>query len=145
MGFNATYFGKLGLFKIAEIICLVIAFATYESQLPNVSISSRTSLLNYYLAIMMVTCALFAIWFLINCFGLIRKSNVLGVSLLHVTLGCMIFAPSCILVHRVAAFPQFYNASLKTSVAFGIISSVFIYIDALFHHVIAASESSGTA
>lgn len=146
MPLDTTYLRKLGLFKIAEIICLAIAFATYESQLSDVSITLRPSVLNYYLTSIMVTCALFVIWFVVNSFGLIRKStNVLAISLLHVVLGCMLFAPSCVYVHSAVAYPVTVHDLIITSYVFGMISSVLIFIDALFHHVVAASESSETA
>lgn len=141
MGLNLTYVTKLGLLKILEIICLLIAFSTYESILSPISIGRRNDINNYYLAITIIAFVFVVIWFAVNLLGFVKDINTLVLSTVHLVFGVLIFAPSCILAHGSSIWNGQHTA--KASVAFGIISSLLIFVDAQFHHVVAANEPSG--
>lgn len=134
--FDKTYLGKLGLVKITEIICLIIAFSTCESYRSGWGYQDDLS--KYYVAITIIVCVIFVIWFTVNLLGLVEDINALVLSTAHLALGILIFAPSCIRANStVDARGQ---TELKTSFAFGIISSLLIFIDAQLHILFAASQ-----
>lgn len=137
MGLNTTYLTKLGLLKVLEIICLIIAFSTLESEISAASISLRSGLLNYYLAITIIVFVLFVIWFVINCLGVVNNVNALILSTVHIVFGIAIVVPSGISAHSTTSLTPH---TIKASYAFGIISSLIIFADAQFHHIVASTE-----